>query len=304
MNGFLAGPIGDPRCWRKSQIWYYDISDSTINWNNECDTTNTTYLIRETKALQEEYKKFKGTEIRERHENAFAGDVSSMLWPGEAYMDGDQGLEENRPLYCLWFLRAAIQNDPKALTYYGTATRWEDSLRSSATLRRECLGRAGSLGFLPAKAKYAWQLGHTNGTLTYPEKSKRMFQEAANGGSALGFYGLMIYSNFRKEKEKVVQHGENCLSASYFQLYNELINSLLRYDTNDETERISNYKAYTYCMRLKDHPDLYHQPKRTEWAMETLYEEKECLTFDSHLRYHLGSFIIGGWGYLGTGRRP
>ncbi|RKP12000.1 hypothetical protein BJ684DRAFT_17470 [Piptocephalis cylindrospora] len=264
------------------------------------DAWNVKKFLQETKTLQEARKKYKGTEIGERYEKAFAGDVPSMLWLGEAYMDGDRGLEESGTFYCLWLLRAAIQNDPKALTYYGIASRWEDNSRSSAVLRTKCLGRADSLGFLPAKAKYAHRLWKGDGCDMDKKKAEMIFQDAINAGSILGSYGLMIINRHHNNRKNMMLYGEACLGAGYLRCYSELINSLLRYDTSNEEERQSDYaKAYEYCMTLKGHPDLYHLPKRTEWTMESLDEEKECQSLAPDLRYYLG--LIYYWG-LGVPR--
>ncbi|RKP14297.1 hypothetical protein BJ684DRAFT_5506, partial [Piptocephalis cylindrospora] len=89
-----------------------------------------------------------------------------------------------------WFLRAAIQNDPKALTYYGIASRWEDNSRSSAVLRTKCLGRADSLGFLPAKAKYAYLFWTAAGCDLDEGRAEELFQEAVDAGSILAQVSL------------------------------------------------------------------------------------------------------------------
>ncbi|RKP13039.1 hypothetical protein BJ684DRAFT_20445, partial [Piptocephalis cylindrospora] len=244
-----------------------NISKAWMIWAGTNDTGEAEKFSQETEILQEEYSKYKGTEIGERYEKAFSGDVPSMLWLGEAYMDGDRGLEENRPLYYLWFLRAAIQNDSKALTYYGIAT----------------------------KAKYAWRLLTAAGRNFDEEKVEGIFQEAADAGSILGFYGLMICNIQRNDQEKVMLYGEACLNAGHLRCYPDLISSLLQHDTSDEQKRQSDYaKAHEYCMILKNHPDLHHLPKKTEWAIESLYEEKEYLSLDSNLRYYLG--LIYYWG--------
>ncbi|RKP12173.1 hypothetical protein BJ684DRAFT_2539, partial [Piptocephalis cylindrospora] len=87
-----------------------------------------------------------------------------------------------------WFLRAAIQNDPKALTYYGVVCGWGDSSRSSSALWFRCLSRADSLGFLPAKAKYAYRLWVGDGCKLDQEKAEELFQAAVDAGSILGSY--------------------------------------------------------------------------------------------------------------------
>ncbi|RKP11550.1 hypothetical protein BJ684DRAFT_21872, partial [Piptocephalis cylindrospora] len=278
-----------------SELELYEISEALIYWGNANGTEDAEIFSQETEILQEEYKKYKGTKIGERYEKAFAGDVPSMLWLGEAYMDGDRGLEESRSLYCLWFLRAAIQNDPKALTYYGVASGWEDNSRSSVVLRTKCLRRADSLGFLPAKAKYAYLLLNGDGCDMDKEKAVSIFQDAINAGSILGSYGLMIHHRTRNDQKNMVLYGEACLGAGHLQCYLELVISLLRYDTSNEEERQSDYaKAYEYCMALKDHPDLHHPPKRTEWTMESLYGKKECQSLAPDLCYYLG--LIYYWG--------
>ncbi|RKP11939.1 hypothetical protein BJ684DRAFT_21485 [Piptocephalis cylindrospora] len=212
-------------------------------------------------------------------------------------MDGARGLEESGTFYCFWFLRAAIQNDSKALTYYGIVSRWEDSSRSSADLRIKCLGRASSLGFLPAKAKYAYRLWVGDGCKLDQEKAEELFQDAINAGSTLASYGLMIVNRHNDNRKNVMLNGEACLEAGYFRCCNDLITSLLRYDTSNEEERQSDYaKAYEYCMTLKDHPDLHHLPKRTEWAMESLYEQERYQSLVPNLRYYLGCIYYWGLG--------
>ncbi|RKP12485.1 hypothetical protein BJ684DRAFT_20978 [Piptocephalis cylindrospora] len=268
-----------------------------VEAQNKSDTKDAEKFSQETEILQGEYKKHRGTVVGERYEKAFSGDVPSMLWLGEAYMDGDQGLEENRYLYCLWFLRAAIQNDPKALTYYGIASKWEDNSRYTPALQYEFLGKAYSLGFLPAKAKYAHSLWRGYGCDMDKKKAEMIFQDAIDAGSILGYYGLMIFNYSRNNRKNMMLYGETCLEAGYFRCYDDLISLLLEYDTSDEEERQSDYaKAYEYCMTLKDHPDLHHLPKRTKWAMESLYEEKDYQSLEPNLRYYLGCIYYWGLG--------
>ncbi|RKP12276.1 hypothetical protein BJ684DRAFT_21172, partial [Piptocephalis cylindrospora] len=244
-------------------------SRALIKWENKKGTRDATKFIQETKTLQEEHNKYKGTEVGERYEKAFAGDVPSMLWLGEAYMDGDRGLEENGPLYCFWFLRAAIQNDPKALTYYGIAT----------------------------KAKYAHSLWRGYGCDMDKKKAEVIFQDAVDAGSILGSYGLMIVNRHNNNRKNVILNGEACLEAGYFRSCNDLITSLLRYDTSNEEERQSDYaKAYEYCMTLRAHPDLHHLPKMTKWVMESLYEQERYQSLVPNLRYYLGCIYYWGLG--------
>ncbi|RKP11391.1 hypothetical protein BJ684DRAFT_22051 [Piptocephalis cylindrospora] len=210
-----------------SKLKLKDITKALRKWKNTNNVRDVIEFIQETEALQEEYDKHKGTEIGERYEKAFAGDVPSMLWLGEAYMDGDQGVEENQYLYCLWFLRAAIQNDPKALTYYGIASSRKGTSRSSAVLRTKCLG---------------------NGCIMNEEKAERIFQGAVDAGSILGSHGLMLINRHRNNRKNMMLYGEACLDAGHLRCYDDLIGSLLRYDTSDDEERKSHYaKAYEYC---------------------------------------------------------
>ncbi|RKP11223.1 hypothetical protein BJ684DRAFT_18157, partial [Piptocephalis cylindrospora] len=205
-----------------------DISTVFDGLRDTNDTREATYFIQETEALQEEYKRHNGTEAGERYEKAFAGDVPSMLWLGEAYMDGDQGLEENQYLYCLWFLRAAIQNNPKALTYYGIASEWHGCSRYTPVLQYNCLDRAYSLGFLPAKAKYAWSLETGYGWTISKGRSEKIFQEAIDAGSTLGYHGLMLCCSSRNRRKDMILYGETCLDAGHLRCYSDLITSLLR----------------------------------------------------------------------------